>query len=328
MIISIAGVGYAGAGAYFDLLCEYNDIAHTPNLFELGILYEPDGIIDLINKLKYNNNKFSSYVPISRFLKLAKFYNDHPWFKPYTGDFLYEESLRFVDALQPLYLSGYHIHEMANPTRVEKWKSFLNDYFSAINNRLGTHFHLNVDRNLIICLETENLDSLAKDYMCTIIDNIIKVKSDKIMIKHLCPPDIPHICFPYLPDNARHITVNRDPRDLYVLGKINNTRDFPISTVENFTRYYRTYMERQVCSDGIMYARFEDLCYEYESTKAKVKEFLNETTIPASRTHFIPEKSIKNTQIYKIHQEFAHDIKYIEDNLSDYLYPFEKYTNI
>lgn len=41
MYISISGVGYAGAGAYYDLLCEYKDIEHTPNLFELGILYEP-----------------------------------------------------------------------------------------------------------------------------------------------------------------------------------------------------------------------------------------------------------------------------------------------
>ena len=51
MTLSISGVGYAGAGAYFDLLCEFNGVEHTPNLFELGILYEPDGVIDLVNNL-------------------------------------------------------------------------------------------------------------------------------------------------------------------------------------------------------------------------------------------------------------------------------------
>lgn len=82
MTLSISGVGYAGAGAYFDLLCEFNGVEHTPNLFELGILYEPDGVIDLVNKLKYNNSKITSYVPVRRFLNVSKFYTDFSWYKP------------------------------------------------------------------------------------------------------------------------------------------------------------------------------------------------------------------------------------------------------
>lgn len=323
MIYSISGVGYAGAGAYYDLLCEYNNIDHTPNLFELGILYEPDGVIDLVNKLKYNNSKIMSYVPISRFLHLARFYNDYHWFRKYTNGFLYNLSLDFINSLDILTTKGYQYHEYANQTLDERIKLMLNRRFlSKISKATHKDLCFDVTHEMTICLDASNIEQKAKEYMTDLLNHFRINPNNDLLIKHICPPDMPYICLPYLPDDFRQISVNRDPRDLYILGKRNHTSDFPCSNVVDFVRYYRATIERQKTTERVLYVYFEDLCYKYEETVENIEDFCKLNKSAKGERVFHPEQSINNTQLYIKYKEYADDVKYIEDHLADFLYRY------
>lgn len=323
MIYSISGVGYAGAGAYFDLLCEYKTIEHTPNLFELGILYEPDGVIDLVNKLKFNNSKLMSYVPIKRFLHLAKFYNNYHWFSKYTSDFLYQLSVEFIKSLDILETKGYQYHEISYQTFGERVKLMLNRRFlTKLSKSMHRDLSFDVTHEMLICLDSTDIEKKARDYMTNLLFHFLKNENHHLLIKHLCPPDMPYICLPYLPDSFRQISVNRDPRDLYILGKKNHTNDFPCNSVEDFVRYYKATILRQKPCEKVLYLNFEDLCYKYEETVRKIEAFCELNKGERGDIVFHPEKSINNTKLYLKEKDYESDVKYIEANLSEYLYSY------
>ena len=91
------------------------------------------------------------------------------------------------------------------------------------------------------------------------------------------------------------------------------------------TRAHRKYEEYN--PDKIMVINFEDLIYEYEDSVKKIAEFagVNMCMHKNPRTKFIPEKSIRNSNLIMQYPEFAEQVRYIEKELQEYLYPFEKY---
>ena len=64
---------------------------------------------------------------------------------------------------------------------------------------------------------------------------------------------------------------------------------------------------------------------EYDKTTKLIRDFLNYPDNPNPKSVFDPEISKANTQVYKRFPQFAEDIKYIENELSEYLFDFEKY---
>lgn len=326
MYISISGVGYAGAGAYYDLLCEYKDIEHTPNLFELGILYEPDGVIDLVNKLKLNNCKVTSYVPVRRFLHLASFYNDFEWFKPYTNKFLYNLAYNFIQSLAPIKVKGEELFDLSNASTIDKFKRKVNlILLRRINAILKTSYHLNTEKVMLLCLDVDDIENKAKKFVCSMLDNFRNDRQKKILIKHICPPDKPSVCLPYLPDDFKHISVNRDPRDLYIWGKLNKTSSFPCKSVLDFIRFYKSIRMNQTKDNRILYVNFEDLCYKYEETKALVESFIGESANNRTCKIFDASVSIKNTQLFNMYTQYKNEIETIEEELSEYLYIYSNY---
>jgi len=320
MVISISGVGFSGAGAYYDLLCELENVEHTPNLYELGILYETDGLIDLVNKLKYNSCKITSYVPIRRFLHLAKFYNDYG---SRINNKIYSIALEFINGLDPIYTKGYQYHEIANQTIKEKICNRINTMFlSRLNKIYKTNYSFKLDREMIICLDVDNIEKSAKDFVENVLNSFRNDINKDLLIKHICPPDIPEICLPYLPEDFRQISVNRDPRDLYILGKLYNTSDFPCCNVKDFVRYYLAIRLRQKTALHIKYVNFEDLCYKYEETVRDIINFVSVKSFWKKGSYFNPEHSIQNTKLFLKYSQYEEDITYIEKTIPQYLYNY------
>ena len=75
----------------------------------------------------------------------------------------------------------------------------------------------------------------------------------------------------------------------------------------------------------ILKVQFEDLIYNYEETAKIICDFCNLDFNNRKRKLFDPALSINNTQVYKRYPQYAADIKYIEEQLGEYLFPFEKY---
>ena len=70
---------------------------------------------------------------------------------------------------------------------------------------------------------------------------------------------------------------------------------------------------------------FEDLIYKYDETINKIESFvyLGRHVLPKAK--FDPEISKNNTQLDKLYPEYTNDIKKIEKELGEFLYPYEKF---
>ena len=78
----------------------------------------------------------------------------------------------------------------------------------------------------------------------------------------------------------------------------------------------------------VLRIRFEELIYEYEDSIRKIENFLHLGEHKRPKTGFIPERSINNTQQSRLHPEDRAEVEYIEKELKDFLFPFEKYSNV
>ena len=126
------------------------------------------------------------------------------------------------------------------------------------------------------------------------------------------------------------IVIDRDPRDLYLSGKYTKLPDikfYPIDDVDKFIIYYKNLRKKQPENERILRLRFEDLIYNYEESISKIEKFLKLGEHKRKKEIFDPSKSINNTQLIRLHPEDAEDIKKIEKELKEFLFPFENYSN-
>ena len=119
------------------------------------------------------------------------------------------------------------------------------------------------------------------------------------------------------------ICVYRDPRDTYVTGILNN-EDWMPKNPKDFVKWYlrrgvKKYIETR--HPNMMCVRFEDFILSHDKTTKEIMDFLglNRLNWNKKGNFFIPEVSIKNVGLYKNYKR-QNEIKYIEDNLSDFIY--------
>ena len=74
----------------------------------------------------------------------------------------------------------------------------------------------------------------------------------------------------------------------------------------------------------ILCINFEDMIYKYKETTCKIINFLDLNNNNKPKSKFDPENYMSNTQLFRTHPKYKQDILYIEKELSEYLYPFEK----
>ena len=132
------------------------------------------------------------------------------------------------------------------------------------------------------------------------------------------------MCMQYTPD-AKAIVVDRDPRDVYILGKITRrSSGIPVDNAQKFVAFYRRCWQGTGLSStpNILRLRFEDVVYHYEDSVRQIESFLDIRRHISPRKYFKPEFSINNTQLKERFPELAGDIAYIEETLAAELYPF------
>ena len=81
-------------------------------------------------------------------------------------------------------------------------------------------------------------------------------------------------------------------------------------------------------NNRVIKVRFEDFIYEYDKTISKIEKFLKLGEHVRKKDFFKPEHSANNTQLIKKHPNDYNDIKKIETELSEFLFPFENYPDV
>ena len=151
------------------------------------------------------------------------------------------------------------------------------------------------------------------------------------MVDQIVPPTNTKRYLRYFND-IKVIVTERDPRDIFLLER-NEWKwgVIPVKDVKEYVRWFRITRRFSNPADEdtsrVLRIQFEDLIYKYDETTSKVIDFVG--IDPAHhvkpKTCFDPSKSIRNTNVAKRYPGFEDEIRYIESELKDYLYDFEKY---
>lgn len=335
MTIGICGFGFSGSGALLDWLKDYPEVC-VMDKFEFSFPYKPDGLCDLGNAICYHPSRyFSSDSAIRRFIQymnriqrnldvhskgnFGKVVNDYlsriiqlswkgstsvHYYQASTLDFIFRQY--FPRRMRRLIENKFHIFPSCSLWPEKKM------YFSI--------------------MKEEDYINATKVFVSDVIKGVLGDEERKMIVLDQCfAANDPKASFKFF-ESPKAITVVRDPRDNYILAKKGygfGTSFIPRKNVRDFVVYYRGLMEsrRYDKSDGdIVEVHFEDLIYNPCETFAELEHKLSLTHIDVEKfTHFRPEISINNTQLWRKYPQFIEDMKYIEKELNEYLYPFERY---
>lgn len=316
-----------------DLLSEYDDI-YVDNKLEFTFAYEPDGLEDLAYHVKHPARYFKSDIAILRFKK--KF---HDYFKTLMKVWNHD----CFDDIEKL--TNNYINDICQVQWEGRWGfdvysySWLKFSFYRIFFYLLRRFPYGlktVERNLFyrtmyLSINPKDFDLVTQNYVRKLFSLLgYKIDEGINVFNQLFSGDNPVRGFQFYED-AKAIVVDKDPRDLYVLCKREVRFDgawIPTDNVDDFISYYKTIHSACDNSDArILHIRFEDLIYEYDSTVTAIENFLGVKKDLHSRikTLFRPSQSINNTQLFRKYKDLEKDVKRIEDNLSEFLYPYDNY---
>ena len=335
-IVTCAGFGGSGSSAITDLLKEFNNIESLGD-FEFTLAHELDGLSDLEYYLVDNKHRLNCDMAIFRFKELVNRIENG--YNLYIKDFK-KISYEYISKLTYLTWNGHwHNHELryAPFMRVIHYKiptkiQIIANRFRKSNYELVPYFKK--EQIYFSSLSSDKFLDLTKDYTRKIVENLMEEKIEDIKIlamdQLVAPNDITRYSRYY--DNLKVITIDRDPRDLYLLNKLYWKEGWiPSNNVHKFILWYRK--TRQVYdksnqSNNSMYVQFEDLIYNYDEEMEKIYKFLNinEFEHIMKKKYFNPEKSIKNTKIWQRKEAEIHlkDINLIERELNEFCYKYEK----
>ncbi len=327
MDIGICGFGYSGSGAVIDLLKEYGDV-NVADGTELFLTYFPDGLIDLHHHVcEYHARFFNGDVAVKRFLSLCRRYgNLYGWSRKKKRAFL-EMSEKFVRGIVTCRYNGYWAYDLSQMNEFHKTWYFR---IGSRVNRLLKREAITPKRPICFSYGTPQFAEQAKAYMDQVKAFLGFPSVGKNVINQPFAADSPEASFPFFED-PRAILVTRDPRDVYIMIKhfIKGGASWvPYEDVEKFIVFYKAQMQSAYSRERVLTVRFEDLIYRYEETKGEIAAFLGLENHNKKGTFFRPEHSVSNTRLYEKYPEYRADVMRIEEELGEYLYPYENFPKI
>ena len=349
---SVAVTGYlaTGSGALVGLLKEYSntDTGRFPENYEQIFLYDVNGVFETIDKLIYSNSLLNSNAYINQFrAEMQRLNNiDFGWF----GGYKYLCKDAFIEVIENFInrITSYHIYADWYGTYDKKSLSIDRIVKDTVNFLLGRKktFHNFGKKTTMIkdnkfefsFASPKILQDATKDLIANYLD--IFFEKDKIaVLDHFFLPQDSKRVESFTPKDFKLIMVDRDIRDLFILNKYiwvpvwgENTY-FPTDVHEfiEFTKSYRATEEIVNCN-RILKIKFEDLIYNYETTKSIVEQFigLDPNNHIEQYKYFDPRKSIKNTQLFNIKPEWKKESEIIKKSLSGmtYNFPYSNKTSV
>lgn len=319
MIVSVCGFHCSGSSAVIHLLKEYDKTRIID--FECMILDLPDGIRDLDYCLHAGGGYFREDRAMLRFRKMV---HNHRYIQKYSGKKADAITGQYLDKLTAVQWQGRSVYDYIYYDTAERYLWYLRRLFEKIiylrtKKRVGF-----TNRQMRMKASEQDFDAVTREYM----DNLIRAFGGDLnkvtVMDQLMPPVNTKEYLKYV-NNAKAIIVDRDPRDMYLNLHLGVDCNCVPLTAKEFVEYHKQWWESKEMyrdSEDILYIQFEDLIYHYEETLTRVEVFLGLTKHSRKRQIFRPEHSINNTQIFRRIQGFEDDIRYIEQELKDYLYPY------
>lgn len=334
MIIGVCGFGSSGSSAVTDYLKEFSSTSVLDDV-EFTLPFIPDGIRDLDFHLNESIAKYySSDVALTRFKMCIDYLAIE--LDKYTNGCFKRLSYEYIDNISQYKRIGFGSSDYLI------FNGFFHRYFGLsimkcrviplIEKILKRDVSIWPMREMVFSIKPDNFYGLTKDYLESILVSMGGDKKRPIVLNQPFPGNDPISYFKYFKD-AKAIVVDRDPRDTYAFAKMflrNAGRFIPTDSVEQFVMYYKNMrdgMPYKIENKNVLVINFEELVYNYDETSLKIDKFCDIKREDRIRTLFVPQNSINNTQVFKRYPELSEDISYIEKELRDYLFDFERYPD-
>lgn len=346
----IAVTGYFGVGssAVFDLLSEYS--CNTTGLdkdqaYEHTIFYTPNGLFDLEDKLLLANDIHRSDEALRSFENEMKNLNNnnYGWFgslKHLFGNGFSEITSQFIKCLSVFEIPSRYYGQYKG-VRFSIMKLFLQAGARLLQNRKiykwGRQYIYSPKKaSMNVCFPTPGeFYKAAQKYVSDYLDLFGKDLNKNVIYDRLLLCHNVYRLPRYFDENFRIIIIERDIRDLYILNKyiwpsIHAQGMFPRS-IDEFINYWKRLKacEGMIEDSRILHIKFENLIYNYDDTVRRIEEFceLEEKDHDMPKKYFKPEKSIKNTQVFRMDKTWKKEIEILEKEFKDSLFEFPFVSN-
>lgn len=338
MFIGVCGYGATGSSAIVGLLKEYDEFTVCDKA-EIQEAFKVDGLQDLEYHLtkKYSRH-ISGDAAIKRFKESIKYYKTPMVKKTIPPKEYIRISNEYIDSL--VQGSWYGIDNIDYNTGhpfynfiVLLYKKFVFPKYERITGHSFDHWPA---RKMYLSIQPENFYEKTCQYTDALIKAVSGENNKPVVFDQVFEGNNPENCFPFFRD-PRAIIVDRDPRDLWLVAKYatrasGEARFMPREDVKVFVEYYRRLRmyQKKEDSQSLLFIQFEDAIYNYEETTNKIEKFLKCSNHKYKKKYFKPEKSINNTQLFN-NPKYSHcseEIKYIEKELPEYLFDFDKYPKL
>lgn len=341
--IAVTGFYGTGSSAVIDLLREYQGVAVVP---EIGCLYEhvpfyvSGGLFDTYTLLSYGNTPLGSDKIINNFICAMERLNnyDYVWFGSYKtlfGNQFIDAAYNFVNAIATKRKGENSTHVVK--TRFSPLKAVMQLAAKVV---YGRHFgkygvkYIYDKNDVYFAMPThEELVVASQNFTTAYFDLFSRGHGRFNVYDHLIWPqqvDSHADCFC---DNLKIIILDRDPRDVFLSSKYIWCKP-PIGRGEPhfgndpiaFCDEWRRTVTKDYKNHNALRIHFEDLVYHYEETVADIEAFLGLTPEEHLRPklRFNPEKSIENTQVFWLKDEWRKEAELIEAELPEYIYHFDE----
>ncbi len=337
-IISTTGYYASGSSAVTDLLREYDTVTEAGGCdYEISFFFGYHGVLNLYNWLlihKYNQrDAIIDYWNDA--CKKAHFGTKMNYEKYFNGHFL-SETRKYLDSIR-----GEQIGERwyVDYMRLSEIQVFLNRVINkaySIKNEIYNKTHTDrretsipvfgkKDKRYTYEISEDEFVEKTRLYFQTLFDFINDGK-DIVMVDGLASSYALDEISRFF-DDFRLTIVDRDPRDIYLTDKyVLQTENVP-RDIRMFCEWYRfrhscfTYREAKVLK-----VQFEDMIYRYDDTVKLIEEFVGVKDYDhvAKKEYFQPERSIKNTKLWHKYPSEEDNMRYIERNLSEWIYDYDK----
>ena len=332
-VISCASYYGTGSSAVTDYVSEFDGVFSMTNE-EFRFVQDPDGIDDLEFHLVENHNRHNAGHALKRYKRLVDFYNGNIFgrkYAPFFHDRWKEISYRYIDELTDFTFKGWWMYDLYDRGGLFYFrKRIVNKVLHKTIWRDKPDRVLNTMKDEITYCSApseQRFVDLTKRYIEALLTEASN-GADTVMVDQIVPPsNLPRYTRYF--DNIKVVVVDRDPRDLYLLEKM-EWKDgvIPHDDVETFVKWYRytrSHRKRETFDPKTtLFVRFEDLLYRYDEETARMREFLGLDEADHKRpfTGLVPERSKKNTRKWLEYPETADDVAYIERELGEYLYDY------
>lgn len=341
--INVAITGYysTGSSALVDLLKEYDNTAIASPVdgdYEHMAFYSPGALYDLGAILLGDSRcPYTSDMAINHFIESAKrlYEHDFGWYgsyKKYYGNRFMESTLKFVEEISKKKDRKSAAH--AKEVRFSIKKAILQLGAKLVYKRpitvLGREYVFDDNPTYFSVPTIEEFSKASKEYAKSYLEMCGK-DADVNVFDHLLWPQQVSTLDVYMPDNLKVIVLQRDPRDMYLLNKyywhkppVSTANPYYPTDAQAFIEEWKRTISLEKDTERVLFLNFEDLIYRYEETVKKIEQFLgiSEENHIRQFNNFEPERSIENTQVFNLSDDWKNEVSCFEHELKDYLYQF------